>query len=247
MPRDCAAGGAILRVLRGAAATARPGPGARRRPPRAARGSARGAQARQRPLRRRHRVDGGADEPRRRGGRGALRSGRRVHGRGGAPLGGHRDAGAGRWDHGAVRRARGPGGSRDPRVLRRAADAAAHHRIRRRRSAGPRDPDPDPRGPQLRRGRAAAPRLRSVGALRGGADRPPGVAPRAARQARHRAREHLHHRHDRTPRAHAGDRPRQHQGARPARRGVRGGRRRQLDAARGVGSPGAIAARRARG
>jgi hypothetical protein len=154
------------------------------------------------------------------------------------------EPGAGRWDHGAVRRARSPGRPRDPRVLRRASDAAADHRIRRRRAAGPWDPDPDPRGPQLRRGRAAAPRLRPVGALRGRADRPPGVAPRAARQARHRAREYLHRRHDGPPRAHAGDRPRQRQGPCRARRGVRGGRRRQLDAARGVGSPRAITPRR---
>jgi class 3 adenylate cyclase len=55
----------------------------------------------------------------------------------------------------------------------------------------------------------------------------------------------LHRRHDGPPRSNAGDRPRQRQGPCPARRGVRGGRRRQLDAARGVGSPRPSTPRRA--
>ena len=199
--REAAPPGARFCAFCGVPLAPRPAPSARAICSGRAR-PARRAQARQRPLRRRHRVHGGADEPRRRGGRGALRSGRRVHGRGGAPLGGHRHPGAGRRDHGAVRRARRPGRPRDPRVLCRAADAAAHHRLRRRGPAGPRDPDPDPRGPQLRRGRAEAVRLRPVGDLRGGADRAPRVAPRAARQARHRPRQRRHRRHDGPPRAH---------------------------------------------
>ena len=120
-------------------------------------GRARGrAQAGHRALRRPQGLDGAARRPRPRGGAQAPRPRARAHDGGRPPLRGHGEPGHGRRDHGAVRRAARPRGSRRARVLRRAPDAGVAEALRGRHAPRARGGGADPGRPQLGRGRRRA-------------------------------------------------------------------------------------------
>ena len=132
------------------------------------------AQAGHRALRRPQGLDGAARRPRPRGGAQAPRPRARTHDGGRPPLRGHGEPGDGRRDHGALRRAAGPRGSRRARVLRRAPDAGVAEALRGRHAPRARGGGADPGRPQLGRGRRRLGRQRSPHGLHGrGPDDPP--------------------------------------------------------------------------
>ncbi len=138
-------------------------------------GRARGrAQAGHRALRRPQGLDGAARRPRSRGGAHAPRPRARTHDGGRPPLRGHGEPGDGRRDHGALRRAARPRGSRGARVLRRAPDAGVAETLRGRHAPLARGGGADPGRSQLGRGRRPLGRQRSPHGLhRRGPDDPP--------------------------------------------------------------------------
>ncbi len=158
---------------------------------------------------------------------------------GGPPFRGHRQPGARRRNHGAVRRAR-PRGPRRPRLLRGAPDAGGRAALLGRASPLPRPRGPDSRRAQFWRSRGALHRERPAHGLHGRRpDDPPGGANGAARAAG----KHADQRGDAGPRR--GLCPRvapwagSHQGARPTGRGLRSRRRER----RAHAPPGGSAAR----
>ena len=148
------------------------------------------AQAGHRPLRRPQGLDGAARRPRSRGGAQDSRSRPRADDGGRAPLRGHRQPGDGRRDHGALRRAARPRGSRGAGVLRGAPDAGEREEVRGRGATLARGGGQDPRRAELRGGRRARHRQRSAHGLHGRRpDDAPGRADGADRRSR-RDRDH---------------------------------------------------------
>ena len=148
------------------------------------------AQAGHRALRRPQGLDGAARRPRSRGGAQAPRPRARAHDGGRPPLRGHGEPGDGRRDHGALRRAARPRGSRRAGLLRGAPDAGEREAVRGGGAPLARGRGQDPRRAELRGGRRARHRQRSAHGLHGRRpDDAPGRADGAARRSR-RDRDH---------------------------------------------------------
>ena len=151
------------------------------------------AQGRHGPLCRPQGIDGAPLRSRPGGGAPDPRSGAGPDDGCGASVRGHREPGDGRRDHGALRRAARPRGSRGARVLRGAPHARRDPSVH-----GGATPDAgrrgaDPRGPELGRRGGALDRQRSPDGLHGGRpDDAPRRAHGAARVAGHDAADHEH-------------------------------------------------------
>ena len=150
-----------------------------------------------RALRRPQGLDGAACRPRPRGGAQDPRSRPRAHDGGRPPLRGHGEPGDGRRDHGALRRAARPRGSRGARVLRRAPDAGVAEALRGRHAPLARGGGADPGRPQLGGGRRPLGRQRSPHGLHG---RGPDHSPRGPDGAAGAARDRPADRRDRAAR-----------------------------------------------